>query len=60
MSSRSAPAGQPRGGRPDRRGTPARRPGTVREVAKTVCFLLSDEASYVTGAHLAMDGGFLV
>ncbi|MFC8714488.1 SDR family NAD(P)-dependent oxidoreductase [Streptomyces sp. NPDC057197] len=41
-------------------GIPARRLGTGREIAKAVCFLLSDEASYVTGAHLAVDGGFLV
>ncbi|MFC8830419.1 SDR family NAD(P)-dependent oxidoreductase [Streptomyces sp. NPDC057137] len=38
---------------------PARRIGGPREIATAVAFLLSDEASYVTGAHLAVDGGFL-
>lgn len=28
------------------------------EVVKPVCFLLSDAASYVTGQHLAVNGGF--
>lgn len=37
----------------------ARRAGTGREIATAVAFLLSDDASYVTGAHLAVDGGFL-
>ncbi|MGC5311840.1 SDR family NAD(P)-dependent oxidoreductase [Micromonospora zamorensis] len=38
---------------------PVRRVGSGREIATAVCFLLSDEASYITGAHLAVDGGFL-
>ncbi|MFI6762002.1 SDR family NAD(P)-dependent oxidoreductase [Micromonospora sp. NPDC050417] len=38
---------------------PAKRLGTPREIATAVAFLLSDDASYVTGAHLAVDGGFL-
>jgi NAD(P)-dependent dehydrogenase (short-subunit alcohol dehydrogenase family) len=39
---------------------PQRRLGEPREVARAVCFLLSDEASYMTGARVAVDGGFLL
>jgi NAD(P)-dependent dehydrogenase (short-subunit alcohol dehydrogenase family) len=41
------------------RGIPLRRVGAAREVAAAIAFLLSDDASYITGAHLAADGGFL-
>ncbi|WP_046495328.1 SDR family NAD(P)-dependent oxidoreductase [Streptomyces odonnellii] len=37
----------------------AKRLGEPREIATAVAFLLSDDASYITGAHLAVDGGFL-
>jgi NAD(P)-dependent dehydrogenase (short-subunit alcohol dehydrogenase family) len=40
-------------------GIPLRRVGTGEEIARAVAFLLSDDASYITGAHLAVDGGFL-
>lgn len=40
-------------------GIPMRRVGTGDEIATAVAFLLSDEASYINGAHLAVDGGFL-
>lgn len=38
---------------------PMRRYGTQEEVAATVAFLASEEASYITGAVLPVDGGFL-
>ena len=37
--------------------TPMGRPGRPEEVANAALFLLSDEASCVTGAALAVDGG---
>jgi len=40
-------------------GVPLRRAGEIDEVANAILFLASDEASYITGAELYVDGGYL-
>ncbi len=46
----------------DRRAaaTAARRFGTPGEVASAIAFLGSDDASFITGSHLMVDGGWSV
>jgi len=37
--------------------TPLRREGEAKEVANLVCYLASDEASFITGASVEINGG---
>jgi NAD(P)-dependent dehydrogenase (short-subunit alcohol dehydrogenase family) len=39
---------------------PMRRLATVDDIANVVCFLASDEAAYVTGQTVVVDGGWTV
>jgi NAD(P)-dependent dehydrogenase (short-subunit alcohol dehydrogenase family) len=40
--------------------TPLQRVGRVEEIAGPVSFLLSEDATYITGANLVVDGGFTI
>ena len=38
---------------------PLQRLGTVDDMAKTICFALSDDSSFTTGATFSVDGGVM-
>ena len=42
-----------------RQAVPMRRYGTSEEIAATIAFLLSDDAGYITGQSLRVDGGLM-
>jgi len=44
----------------DRPGVPAGRPGDAREVASLIAWLCGDDAAFMTGASLPIDGGLLL
>lgn len=39
--------------------TPVRRRAEPEEISSAIAFLASDDAIYITGAELAVDGGYL-
>ena len=39
------------------KNVPLQKLGTAEEMAKTICFALSDDASNTTGATFSVDGG---
>ena len=55
----SSALGRPRGARGHAEGHPDAARGAVEEVANANLFLASDEASYITGIEVPVDGGYL-
>ena len=43
-----------------RANIPLRSFGSAADIAEAVCFLASDRAGYISGQHLAVDGGYTV
>jgi NAD(P)-dependent dehydrogenase (short-subunit alcohol dehydrogenase family) len=41
-------------------GIDGRRAGRPEEIARSIVFLCSDEASYITGTTLTPDGGYML
>ncbi|MEK7385816.1 MAG: SDR family oxidoreductase, partial [candidate division NC10 bacterium] len=39
---------------------PLKRFGTAEEVARAVCYLVSTDGDYITGAELSINGGLLM
>lgn len=44
----------------DAKVTPLRRSGMTADIANAICFLVSDQASFITGAELVIDGGLTI
>jgi NAD(P)-dependent dehydrogenase (short-subunit alcohol dehydrogenase family) len=42
------------------RMVPMQRAGSVDDIANAILFLASDEAAYITGQELVVDGGYLI
>lgn len=40
--------------------TPLNRLGTTEDIAKAVCFLVSDDAGFITGQVLSVNGGYVI
>jgi 3-oxoacyl-[acyl-carrier protein] reductase len=40
--------------------TPLGRPGTPEDIARAVAFLVSDDAAFITGQVLSVDGGMVM